>query len=105
MHHAYITRRVAPQGYVAVTRPLAEILFERGHRVTICSDKVNEFDVFDRHKMGFTVSKATADRPFALLVYDFRQTMPPTMRKNCVYYAESHVTRRVIEEMRHANRH
>jgi hypothetical protein len=97
MNNAYITKRVAPPGYVAITRSLAEVLFNAGHAVTLCGSKVNNFGVFDNEHYGFTVTKDTADRPFALLIYDYRERLPKSLGRECVYYARREDAETVLE--------
>jgi hypothetical protein len=99
MHNAYITKREAPEGYVAITRPLAEAMFNAGQSVILCSEKVNQFSITEREQWGFEVSKATADRPFALLIYDFVHELPPQLGKRCVFYANAEEAQATFESL------
>lgn len=57
MQHAYVTKRVAPRGYVAVTRKLAQVLYDEGYPLTICGNNVNTFHVFGGWHLGYTLKK------------------------------------------------
>ncbi len=57
MRGAYVNkRRAAPQGYVAVTKKLAERLYDEGKPITLCGNRVRSFYVFDGWYLGMTVS-------------------------------------------------
>ena len=55
---AYVNkRRYAPQGYTAVTKPLARQLYNAGVAVTLCGNNVNSFHVFGGWHLGCTITK------------------------------------------------
>lgn len=89
MINAYITKREAPEGYVAVTRSLAEALYRQGFQVVLCGSEVNQYNILERAHRGYVVSKQTATKPFALLIYDYMQVLPPSLGKHCVFYARA----------------
>ena len=57
--NAYVTHRAAPNGYVAVTKPLAKILYERGVDTVIAGNNVNTFHIVGGWVLGWHVSADT----------------------------------------------
>jgi hypothetical protein len=71
MRHAYVTKRVAPQGYVAVTRKLAHMLYCQGVPVTVCGSNVNCFHVFNGWYLGYTLPYRGNDYDFDTMVNSY----------------------------------
>ena len=90
----YVTRRQAPAGYVAVTRPLAKTLYEQGYAVTLCGNNVNSFHVFDGWHLGYATQKdnrheAPEDRPtFDSIVGSFVSYLDKELGTYAVYYVK-----------------
>lgn len=57
MKHAYVTKREAPAGYVAITKPYAASLYEQGIAVTMCTNNVNAYHIFQGWHLGYTIDK------------------------------------------------
>lgn len=55
MRGAYVTKRIAPDSCVAITKLLAQQLFEEGEQVTLCGNNVNSYHIFDGWNLGCTV--------------------------------------------------
>ena len=99
MINAYITKREAPPGYVAVTRKLAQALYDRGYAVILCGAEVNSYNVIHGEHRGYEVLKATSTRPFPLIVYDYLHAIPQSLGKVCVYYAKSEEAHQVRDDL------
>lgn len=63
--HCYITRRSAPEGYVAVTIGLAKLLWDQGKDVTIAGNNVNSFHIFKGWYLSCTINKEEYSRYMA----------------------------------------
>jgi hypothetical protein len=98
--NAYITKREAPEGYVVVTRILAEAIFERGFGVTVCGSKVNQFNIFRGENHGLTLRKIqTPEAVFDTLVDTFIEAMPKSLGRNCVFYVRHTHAEKVFQEV------
>ena len=69
--HAYVTKREAPSGYVAVTKPYAAQLYEQGIAITMCLNNVNAYHIFHGWHLGYTIDKAS-DRQAGYDDYSFK---------------------------------
>ena len=87
MRNAYVTKREAPQGYVAVTRPLAEKLFTEGKEITFCGSNVRSFHVFQGGCLGFTSTNAQG-RIFTSLLNSFLFYLDRELGRYAVFYAK-----------------
>ena len=87
MRNGFITKRIAPQGYVAVTIQLAEQLFNEGKKVTLCGNNVNNFHVFDGWRLGCTIVKEN-DATFTEHVKQFMQYMEKELGRYPVFYVQ-----------------
>lgn len=86
MRYAYVTRRVAPQGYVAVTKPLAELLYNDGKSVTLCGSNVNTFHIFSGWHLGCTISKDIYTQCFNDSVNSFLSYLDEELGSYVVFY-------------------
>ena len=90
MKNAYVNKnRIAPSGYVAVTRPLAEKLWKEGKNVTLCGNDVNSFHVFDGWRLGCTVSSSLEwcySKTFEDVVNNFLFYLEAELGKYPVFY-------------------
>ena len=85
MRNAYVTKRQAPQGYVAVTRPLAEQLYNEGKEITLCGNNVRMFHIFQGWGLGFTANNTQIEE-FQLLVNSFLHHLYPEFGSYPVFY-------------------
>lgn len=53
----YATKRYAPPGYIAITKPLARTAYEQGYHVTLCGNNVNSSHIFKGWHLGYTIHK------------------------------------------------
>ena len=86
MRYAYVTRRVAPQGYVAVTKPLAELIYNAGKLVTLCGNNVNVFHVFDGWHLSCTIIKDMHVQCFNNSVNSFLSYLDKELGSYVVFY-------------------
>lgn len=97
MRSAYVTKRIAPQGYVAVTRKLAEILYNEGYPVTVCGNNVNSFHVFNGWHLGYTLNKqlinefSAYDHTFESLLCNFMFHLEKELGTYPVFYVRQEV--------------
>lgn len=94
----HVTKRRAPTGYAAVTRPLAFHLYEAGKQVTLCGNNVNSFHVFGGWFLGCTIAKPLTDdyecpqlekdMQFFTLSNDFLSYMDKELGRYVVYYVK-----------------
>ena len=92
----YITKRVAPHGYVAVTKPLARKLYEQGRDITICGNNVNAYHIFHGWHLGCTINihqEHTVDsnnKPidFGDIIQNYLYYLEPSMGVYYVYYVK-----------------
>ena len=91
MRYAYITKRLAPAGYKAVTKPLACALYYAGYSITLCGSNVNAYHVFQGWCLGCTINKHRYEGVgFERYVGDFLQCLKLGLGKYVVFYvAES----------------
>jgi len=86
----YPTHRQAPQGYKAVTKPLAKALFEQGVDVTLAGNNVNSFHIFDGWHLGCTMNlQRMADgymTSFDAMVDNFLWHLDRELGTYAVYY-------------------
>lgn len=87
MRGAYVTKRAAPDGWVAVTRPLAREKYDNGCTVVLCGSNVNSFHVFGGWRLGMPVHKDTlANRAFDEIVASFMSYLESELGKRPVFY-------------------
>ena len=92
MRHAYVTKRIAPEGYVAVTRKLAELLYSDGYSVTVCGNNVTSFHVFDGWHLGCTVQRDILDdKSFDVLLNSFMFYLDSELGTYPVFYVKQEV--------------
>lgn len=96
----YPTKRYCPQGYVAVTKPLARKLYELGYSVTFCGNNVNAYHVFNGWHLGCTMNiserdgtynpytKETIPDDFQDVVNNFLSYLDKELGTYCVYYVK-----------------
>lgn len=63
--YAYVTKRLAPMGYVAITKPFARALYEHGHAITLCGNNVNAYHVFKGWHLGCTSGDGATAQSYA----------------------------------------
>ena len=94
MKNAYITRRIAPQGYVAVTKPLAKDLYEKNIDVTLAGNNINAYHIFGGWHLGYTVNKkeveekTTADHSFQDICNNFLMYLEDELGTYPVFYVK-----------------
>lgn len=91
MRNAYITKRIAPPGYIAVTRKLAEVLYDEGYAVTMCGNNVNSFHVFDGWHLGCTFQKEERNVSFETLLASFMSYLEGGLGTYPVFYVRQEV--------------
>ena len=92
MRHAYVTKRIAPAGYVAVTRKLAEVLYNESYPVTVCANNVNSFHVFDGWGLGCTFQNEKHDNNrFNVLLNSFMFYLEKELGTYPVFYVRQEV--------------
>jgi hypothetical protein len=91
--YAYVTRRLAPLGYVAITKPLAKELYEQGHAITLCMNNVNAYHIFQGWHLGYVIDKESplySDYRFDDLVGSYRTYQPKSeLGTYVVYYVKT----------------
>ena len=87
MRHAYITKRAAPDGCWAITRPLAELLYNKGIAITLCGSNVSSFHVCAGWLLGCTIDNAEGGH-FSDIVEMFAWNVPPELGRYVVYYVK-----------------
>ena len=87
MRNGYVTKRQAPQGYAAITRPLAEQLYNEGKTITLCGSNVRMFHVFQGWVFGFTANN-TQIRDFQSLLNSFLHYLYPEIGRYAVFYVK-----------------
>ncbi len=92
MRGAYInTRRVAPKGYVAVTKKLAERLYDEGKLIRLCGNKVRSWHVFGGWCLGMTACNQAAgsyDYTFNELCENFLSYLDRELGSYIVFYVK-----------------
>ena len=78
----YATKRLAPQGYKAITKPLAESMYNAGYPVTLCGNNVNSYHVFQGWYLGHTIQRSDIEER-SYLVYSFADLL-----NNFMFYLE-----------------
>lgn len=78
----YATKRIAPQGYKAVTKPLAESMYNSGYPVTMCGNNVNSYHVFNGWYLGHTIQRCSLSTEFPSEGFE-------TNLKSFLFYLES----------------
>ena len=96
MKNAYKTKRLAPQGYVAVNKNLAEILYNEHIPVTIAGNNVNSFHIFNGWTLGCTMVKNFIvqygeENTFSRLVKGFMQYTERELGTYPVFYVETEI--------------
>jgi hypothetical protein len=96
----YITKRDSPQGYVAVTKPLARKLYELGYNVTLAGNNINSYHIFEGWHLGYTINIASAPSSydpytkettlddFSYIVQSFLSYLDRELGYYCVYYVK-----------------
>lgn len=92
MKNAYVTKRIAPQGYVAITRPLAFLLWKEGYSITICGNNVNSYHVFKGWCLGMTIDKEKdKDYSFLEIVHNYVSYSSAELLRYPVFYVRQEV--------------
>lgn len=92
MKNAYVTKRIAPYGYVAVTKPLAQLLYNEGYAVTICGSNVNSYHVFKGWRLGATVDNVKdKDYTFDTIISNYEMYNVGGLSKHVVFYVRCEV--------------
>ena len=89
MKNAYVTKRLATSGYVAVTKPLARKLYEEGKAITLAGNNVNSFHIFNGWNLGCTVKKEQVDRHCAQGHTDEPSYMFESLVNNFLFYLDN----------------
>ncbi len=90
MRNCHVTKRIAPLGYVAVTKPLARELYLAQKDVTFCGNNVNSFHVFEGWQLGSTycLSSYGPNSSFEDLVKNFLFYLEPELGRYVVFYTK-----------------
>ena len=88
MRYVYVTGREAPEGYVAVTKLLAQSIYNAGKSVTLCGNNINAFHVFGGWHLGCTVSKDTHAQCFDDIVNSFLSYLDKELGSYVVFYVK-----------------
>ena len=90
MKDAYVTKRYSPQGYVAVTKPLARLLYSQGYAVTMCGNNVNCYHIFDGWRLGCTINNdKDKDYTFDEIVGNYVSYNTNELLRYPVFYVKS----------------
>lgn len=85
----YVTKRHCPTGYVAVTKPLAEQLYNANVDLTLCGNNVNSYHVFGGWHIGCTVKSICEDSTeFSSILVDFLHYLDPELGTYAVFYVK-----------------
>lgn len=86
----HVTKRHAPEGYQAITKPLARQLYETGTPITLCGNNVNAFHVFGGWHLGCTlIHDAMRDEDFDDLVLRYTiNNLDNELGTYAVYYVK-----------------
>jgi hypothetical protein len=92
--YAYATRRLAPVGYIAITKPLAQELYEHGHAITLCGNNVHAYHVFNGWYLGHTMRRCSMtehypSEEFAANVASFLSYLEKELGTYVVYYVKA----------------
>jgi len=98
MRSAYTTHREAPEGFVAINRKLAEIIYSKGVPVVLCGDAVGTYDITEGKHLGFLVQKINTT-PFPLIIYNYLHALPEGMGRTCVFFAKTEDVEKVLGEI------
>jgi len=98
LRSAYTTHREAPEGFIAVNRKLAELLFSKGIHIVLCGDAVGTYDITEGKHLGFLVQKVNTT-PFPLIVYNYLHALPAGLGRTCVFFAKTEEVEKVLEEI------
>jgi hypothetical protein len=86
----YATKRIAPQGYQAVTRQLARCMYDTGYDVTLCGNNVNAYHVFQGWGLGCTVNYALYNHyDFGSVVNNFMFYLEKELGSYPVFYVKT----------------
>ena len=92
MRNAYATRRTAPDGYQAITKPLARQYFDAGVPVTLAGNNVNNCHIFDGWHLGATVQRMRGERQtFDDICRNMLSYLEPELGYYLVYYIQKGV--------------
>lgn len=78
-------KRVAPVGYCAVAKPIAQMLYDAGLDIVICGSNVNHLHVLEGWRLGACARKRL-NYTFAQLCNDFLWHLEPELGKYPVFY-------------------
>jgi hypothetical protein len=84
-HHT--TNRIAPDGYISITRPLAEAMFNMGYYVILCADNVNHAHILKGWCLGYIMYKEN-DEDFNALVKNYMCHTEPELGRRPVFYVK-----------------
>ena len=88
----YPTRRISPEGYRAITKPLAQAMYDLDYPITLCGNNVNSYHVFQGWGLGHTIIKKCtngAPCPFGYRVNNFLSYMDRELGYYVVYYVRT----------------
>ena len=90
LKNAYVNkRRIAPQGYVTVTKPLAKILYNKGVSIVLAGNNVNNYHIFNGWHLGCTIEENQKDiQSFEQLVNSFMFYLDNELGKYPVFYVK-----------------
>lgn len=83
------TRRIAPQGYIAIDRPSAKLAFEADLPVTIAGNNVNSYHIFSGWYLGCTIDRVRCDESFESIVRNFCWFLEPELGRYPVFYVQA----------------
>lgn len=107
MKNAYVTKRIAPKGYVAVTKQLAELLYNQDVTVTMCGNNVNSYHVFEGWCLGYTFNKrgiterSAYEWTFTRIVNNFMFYLEKELGTYPVFYVQSTGVKHLTKETKH----
>ncbi len=82
-----ITKRLAPVGHVAVTKPTAKECYLQGIDVIIAGDNVNHYHILDGWHLGLRVNRSDDDdATFEQRLNNFLFYLEPELGRYAVFY-------------------
>lgn len=81
-------RRIAPPGYIAVNKNLAEHLYNKGRNITLCGNNVSSYHVFSGWCLGYTVNSCDGKVKFQNHVNDFLSYLDKELGTYAVFYVK-----------------
>lgn len=83
------SRRLAPAGYVSITKPYARLLYESGKEITIAGNNVNRFHIIEGWHLGYsTTMEEQEQRHFEDVCRYFLHYLDRELGSYAVYYAK-----------------